>query len=332
MPLSPEEITQILKDYFDDFEHAHYVGMRYVPILGRKGESSYEWDNTKPYEPLTVVYDSVTGASYTSRQFVPAGALLTNSDYWAKTFDFNAQIANAEQLAQEAAQAAEDAAEDARAAAEDAADADEDATNALNAVNDLSPLVTAAQGDATQALLDAAANLAAINAMLKVNFVKYSNGSNVAVAEANEIGGTDDKLATNFANYTVDKNTFPAAVTVKDANGIYIQPGINVIFFNSTLNGNANLRNVARTIYWIMKTSDDGGTTWTALQRRSVQSLSVEANTGTVYIPIQFENVVVVQTGTPLQLALFHHIPGVDGAQNKPSLRYSELDIINFEY
>lgn len=332
MALSPEEITDILRNYFDDFEHARYIGMRYVPILGRKGESSYAWDNSAPYEPLTVVYDSTTGASYTSRQFVPIGVELSDSDYWAKTFDFNAQVANAEAMAQRAAQDAAAAAADAAAAATDAADADADATSALNAVNALQPLVTNAQNDATQALANAAANLASINGMMKVNFVKYSNGANAAVAEYNEIGLSDDKLATNFASYTVDENTFPSSVTVKDADGIYIQPGINIIFFNSTLNANANFRNVARNIYWLMKTSGDGGATWTALQRRCMQSLSVESNAGTVYIPLQFENIAVVQTGTPLQLALFHHIPGVDGAQNKPSLRYSELDIVNLDY
>lgn len=329
MALSPEEITSILRNYFDDFEHAKYVGMRYVPIFGRRGESSYAWDNTKPYEPLTVVYDATTGNSYTSRQFVPAGALLTDTDYWVKTFDYDAQVEQAQQQSAQAAADAAAAAEDAASAAANAATAQQNATAAINQVNALSPLITAAQGDATQALADAAANLAAINAMYKVNFVKYSNGANAAVAESNEIGASDDKLATNFASYTVDVNTFPESVNVKDANGIYIQPGINIIFFNSTLNGNSNMRNVARTIYWLMKTSDDGGTTWTSLQRRCMQSLSVESNTGTVYIPVQFENIAVVQTGTPLQLALFHHIPGVDGAQNRPSLRYSELDIIN---
>lgn len=332
MALTPEEITDILRNYFDNFEHAKYTGMRYVPIFGRKGESTYNWDNNAPYEPLTVVLDPVTGNSYTSRQFVPIGVELSETDYWVKTYDYDAQVEQAQAQAAQAAIDAQAAAADAQAAAASAADADADATQALNAVNAISPLVTAAQNDATQALADAAANLAAINAMMKVNFVKYSNGSNAAVAESNEVGASEDKLATNFASYTVDENTFPSSVNVKDANGIYIQPGINVIFFNSTLNGNSNLRNIARTIYWIMKTSNDGGTTWTALQRRSMQSLSVEANSGTVYIPVQFENIAIVQTGTPLQLALFHHIPGVDGAQNRPSLRYSELDIINFNY
>ena len=67
-----------------------YIGARYVPIFGRKGEESIQWDNTKPYEPLTVVL--YQGNSYTSRQFVPEGIDINNEGYWAETGNYNAQI------------------------------------------------------------------------------------------------------------------------------------------------------------------------------------------------------------------------------------------------
>ena len=67
-----------------------YIGARYVPIFGRKGEQSIQWDNTGTYEPLTVVL--YQGNSYTSRQFVPAGIEITNQDYWAETGNYNAQV------------------------------------------------------------------------------------------------------------------------------------------------------------------------------------------------------------------------------------------------
>lgn len=67
-----------------------YIGARYVPIFGREGESSIAWDNTAPYEPLTVVTHS--GDSYVSRQYVPAGVAISNTDYWAHTSNYNAQI------------------------------------------------------------------------------------------------------------------------------------------------------------------------------------------------------------------------------------------------
>ena len=67
-----------------------YIGARYVPIFGRKGEESIEWDNSKSYEPLTVVLHE--GNSYTSRQFVPVGVDIKNEDFWALTGNYNAQI------------------------------------------------------------------------------------------------------------------------------------------------------------------------------------------------------------------------------------------------
>lgn len=67
-----------------------YVGARYVPLFGRKDEESIEWDNTKPYEPLTIVL--YQGDSFTSRQYVPAGIDITNQEFWALTGNYNAQI------------------------------------------------------------------------------------------------------------------------------------------------------------------------------------------------------------------------------------------------
>lgn len=63
-----------------------YIGARYVPLFAEP----LQWDATKTYEPLTIVYDG--GNSYTSRQYVPAGKLLTDDAYWALTGNYNAQI------------------------------------------------------------------------------------------------------------------------------------------------------------------------------------------------------------------------------------------------
>lgn len=61
-----------------------YVGARYVPIVVG------EWDNTRTYEPLMVV--TYQGASYTSRQYVPAGIEITNENYWVLSANYNAQV------------------------------------------------------------------------------------------------------------------------------------------------------------------------------------------------------------------------------------------------
>lgn len=63
-----------------------YIGARYVPkIVG-------EWDSTKEtaYEPLIIV--TYQGNSYTSRQYVPAGIDINNTEYWVLTGNFNGQI------------------------------------------------------------------------------------------------------------------------------------------------------------------------------------------------------------------------------------------------
>lgn len=95
-----DEINKILEQL-----NAHpgarlqYIGSRYVPIFGRKGEDSIEWNNTGAYEPLTIVL--YQGNSYTSRQFVPVGIDINNKEYWANTGNYNAQI---EQYRQEVKQ------------------------------------------------------------------------------------------------------------------------------------------------------------------------------------------------------------------------------------
>ena len=87
---TPEEISQILEAFFDAVGTRQYIGARYVPIFGRKDEDSIIWDNSKPYEPLTIVL--YQGNSYTSRQYVPEGVEITNELFWAMTGNYNAQI------------------------------------------------------------------------------------------------------------------------------------------------------------------------------------------------------------------------------------------------
>lgn len=63
-----------------------YIGARYVPLFA----DPIEWDKTKTYEPLTIVYHA--GNSYTSRQYVPVGIEISNESYWALTGNYNAQV------------------------------------------------------------------------------------------------------------------------------------------------------------------------------------------------------------------------------------------------
>lgn len=85
-----EQINEIIEIVTRQTGHNKYIGARYVPIFGRKNEDSIEWDNSKPYEPLTIVL--YQGNSFTSRQYVPAGVDINSQEFWANTGNYNAQI------------------------------------------------------------------------------------------------------------------------------------------------------------------------------------------------------------------------------------------------
>lgn len=87
---TPQEIEQFLQQFFDVVGARQYVGARYVPIFGRAGSDTVEWDDGAPYEPLTVVMHQ--GVSYVSRRYVPAGIQVTDTAYWVETYRFNAQV------------------------------------------------------------------------------------------------------------------------------------------------------------------------------------------------------------------------------------------------
>lgn len=62
-----------------------YVGNRCIPMpMGN-------WDKNKEYESLSVVLAS-NGDSYTSKKNVPKGIELSNTEYWAISSQFNAQL------------------------------------------------------------------------------------------------------------------------------------------------------------------------------------------------------------------------------------------------
>lgn len=99
MAFTNSEINEIIELITQHNAHTQYIGARYVPIFGRVGENTIEWDNNAPYEPLTIVLHE--GNSFTSRQYVPVGVDILNEDFWANTGNYNAQI---EQYRQEVMQ------------------------------------------------------------------------------------------------------------------------------------------------------------------------------------------------------------------------------------
>ncbi len=63
-----------------------YIGARYI----MKFADPLQHDSTLTYEPLTVV--QYMGASYISRQYVPAGIAITDTNYWLLLANYNVQI------------------------------------------------------------------------------------------------------------------------------------------------------------------------------------------------------------------------------------------------
>ena len=106
---TPEQVSQIVREFLQTVGTRQYIGARYVPIFGRRGEESIEWDDSAPYEPLTIVL--YQGNSYTSRQYVPAGIPITNTEFWASTGIYNAQIEQYRAEVQQAFELAEAASE-----------------------------------------------------------------------------------------------------------------------------------------------------------------------------------------------------------------------------
>lgn len=137
-----------------------YIGARYI----MKFADPIQHDSTKSYEPLTVV--QYEGASYISRKAVPVGIAITNTEYWIRMADFNAQIELYRQESQRAITIAEEAvrsASDAQTAAEDAQKAAEDAaTAATTGIANEAALRTAADDDLQDAIdAEKAARIAA---------------------------------------------------------------------------------------------------------------------------------------------------------------------------
>lgn len=92
-----------------------YVGARYVPKIA----DPVEWQADTAYEALVIV--TYNSSSYTSRKPVPAtvGIPPQNSEYWALTGNYNAQVEEYRQLTEQAVETANTANSTANKASED---------------------------------------------------------------------------------------------------------------------------------------------------------------------------------------------------------------------
>lgn len=74
------------------FVNGHeYIGARYVPQI------EGEWDINKEYENFSIVIDE-NNNSWTSKKNVPAGIVLTDTEYWVQTGNFEGAVQGALEL------------------------------------------------------------------------------------------------------------------------------------------------------------------------------------------------------------------------------------------
>lgn len=83
-----------------------YIGARYVP----KFADPIAWDKANSYEALTIV--TYLNNSYTSKKPVPANTEITDTEYWAVTGNYNAQVEDYRQVTEVVKESLEDVKED----------------------------------------------------------------------------------------------------------------------------------------------------------------------------------------------------------------------------
>ena len=221
-----------------------YIGARYVPLFA----DPIDWDSTKTYEPLTIVYNQ--GNSYTSRQYVPAGIDISNDTYWARTGNYNAQI---EQYRSEVATF------DGRITTNE--------TNITDLQNDITDLQNATVG--TEKLDDNAVTTAKIkNAnvttdKLADNAVTTAKilDANVTTAKILDANVTTDKLADNAV--TTDKLADNSVTTAKilDANVTTDKLADNAVTTAKILDANVTTDKLADNAVTTDKLADNSVTT-----------------------------------------------------------------------
>lgn len=117
-----------------------YIGARYVPLFYEDGQGGAEWNINDDYEPLTIVTHE--GNSYTSRQYVPSGIQITNTDYWLETGNWNSQVESYRREVLDFSDRIADAQAAATAAGTAAANAQTSADNAQTSANTANAEIT----------------------------------------------------------------------------------------------------------------------------------------------------------------------------------------------
>lgn len=280
-----------------------YIGARYVPLFAEP----YQWDGTKEYEPLTIVYDK--GNSYTSRQYVPSGIDILDDQFWALTGNYNAQVEQYREevitynerinKAQNAADSATDKATEAKSAADNALslgktnETDIAANDAELAGTAPSGLKTLIDNESARATAAESANSSAISK--ESDRAKAAEASNKSLIDAETKRATnkeselsnaiDTKIATKFP-ITANDVSDGAITAPKMATSAVqsILQGFTVRAFDST-NTNADNEGLVCPSdftcagFYVVELG------MLVLTKLSSSSVTFRANTGIVFLP-----------------------------------------------
>ena len=238
-----------------------YIGARYVPIFGRKNEESIEWDNSKSYEPLTIVLHE--GNSYTSRQFVPVGIDIKNEDFWALTGNYNAQVEAYRQEVQNVKSLAETNKEDIATNKEDIAtnkqnianiDANLNALHA-NTVSDAQQLYDKVQSNADAiADMDEGNIILCIGDSIMYGYGASNNSKRFSTILANELGLTEVNHSSPGAGFvhisTIDNKTLMDCVNEAIADDSFDHSKVKYLILEGGINDNnaGNITNAANAV------------------------------------------------------------------------------------
>lgn len=111
-----------------------YIGARYVPVFA----NPLEWSNQREYEPLTIVVWQ--GNSYTSTQYVPTGIDIGNTEFWALTGNYNAQVEGYRQEVQHYVEEVQGYSDQIEKANNNSEEAQNTASNAMESIQRANPV------------------------------------------------------------------------------------------------------------------------------------------------------------------------------------------------
>lgn len=176
-----------------------YIGMRYVPkIMGQH-------DSQIAYEALSIV--TYNGDSYTSKQNVPPGTAITNTDYWVVTGNYNAQVEQYRTEVTNAVATVTTAMSNLESSVDETVDGLVETVN--TAISDMESAVTTEMSNTVSTVNS---SLATTTASLQSRMDNLNRDVNAELAETtSDIEGyVDDRVATALPNvyYAVDEHRY----------------------------------------------------------------------------------------------------------------------------